>query len=420
MPDVRTTIRTRLALVHAAVFAAMAIVLVCGIYALTSRSLPAQSADPRSRVERALGLPAGTLVGTRPLRRPPVAPVSPQPDRRTLQRVAAGVQTQTRSELLSRLLTFSAALVLATTALTFAIGWITAGRSLRPLRRITARARTLSENDLSDPIALEGPSDELRELADTFDEMLARLDRAFAAQRLFAANASHELRSPLTRIRTKLDVTLGKPEVTRADLEEMGTSIRGAIDRSAALIESMLVLARARGQLLRREVAVDELASAALTALQGELAERRIAVTSTLGSCTVSGDPFLLEQLVRNVVENAVLHNVDGGWMHVRTEANGIARLRVANSGALPPDSSVDDLFLPLHRGSPDRIYLPVAGFGLGLSIVREVSEAHGGRVTAEPLADGGLSVEVALPRAEPASAREAATFGQPSLPAAP
>jgi signal transduction histidine kinase len=282
------------------------------------------------------------------------------------------------------------------------VGWIMAGRSLRPLRRITARAKTISQQDLHEPIALHGPHDELRELADTFDQMLARLDRAFKGQRLFAANASHELRTPLTRIRARLDVTLSNPVVTRADLERMAGTIRDAIDRSTALIDSLLVLARTGGGLERQPVAIDEVTRSVLGDLQSDVTTRNISVTTNLAPCAVTGDPVLLEHLVRNVLDNAVAHNVDGGWMSVETEIKDMTLLRVSNGGLMISRSSVDDLFIPLHRGRFDRMHASDSGFGLGLAIVKAVAEAHRGRVRAEPLEAGGLEVEISLPAASP------------------
>jgi signal transduction histidine kinase len=309
---------------------------------------------------------------------------------------------------------------LATTFLTFVIGWAMAGRSLRPLRRITARAKTLSERDLHEPIALSGPHDELRELADTFDEMLARLDRAFAGQRLFAANASHELRTPLTRIRTKLDVTLAKPDVTRSDLDEMGATIRGAIDRSAALIDSLLMLARTQGQIQHQAVAIDDIVRSVLDDLNEGVTRGRVSVTMSLAPCTVSGDPVLVEHLVRNVLDNAITHNVDDGWVDVETETNGSARFRVSNSGAVMSRSSTEALFLPLHRGDTDRTHALGAGSGLGLAIVKAVADAHRGWVIAEPLDEGGLAIEVALPAAEPLPAQRQGSLTDPRTAAGP
>ncbi|MDP9225918.1 MAG: HAMP domain-containing histidine kinase, partial [Actinomycetota bacterium] len=367
-----TSIRLRLALSQAFIFAAMAMALVAGIYVLTARSITAQSPDPRSRVERALGLPPGTLFGKRPIkgqfsrprdrRSPRKLPLPSGRDRRTLGEIAAGVQAQTRSQLLKKLIVFSGFLVVAATLLTLGVGWFMANRSLRPLRRITARAKTLSAGNLHEPIALHGPKDELRELADTFDEMLARLDRAFAGQRLFAANASHELRTPLTRIRTKLDVTLAKSDVTRADLEHMADTIRGAIDQSTALIDSLLTLARARGELRCEAVAVHEIAGMVLEDLQIVASSKSVEIATTLQPCTVSGDPVLLEHLVRNLLENAIIHNVEHGWVRVGTTIDDMAHVRVANSGRLMAPSSIEALFVPLHRGYEDRMHIPGRG----------------------------------------------------------
>jgi signal transduction histidine kinase len=378
-------------------FAVMATALVVGVYELTAHSISSTSNDPRLRAEQVLGLPSGSLLGKRPIGHLlPLPSVGPR--RPNLGQIAAGVQAQTRSALLGRLLVFSAALVVATTVLIFIVGWFLARRGLRPLRRITARARTLSESNLHEPIGLEGPRDELWELAETFDEMLARLERAFAAQRLFAANASHELRAPLARIRAKLDVTLAEPTVSRDELEEMATTIRDAIDRSTELIDALMTLTRAQGQPEREVVLVDDLVRAALTEVDEAANARRVSIASSLSPCPVRGDAILLEHLVRNVLDNAVTHNVDGGWVDVRLERDHVVRLCVSNGGPTISSSSTEELFLPLHRGDSDRLHVPGGGFGLGLAIVRAVAEAHGGGVSAEPLADGGLVIDVELP----------------------
>jgi signal transduction histidine kinase len=394
---VRTPIRLRLALAHAFVFAVMATALIAGVYELTAHSISSTSDGPRLRAEQILGLPSGSLLGRRPSGHLLPSP-SFGPRRPNLGQIAAGVQAQTRSALLGRVLLFSVALVAVTTILTFIVGWFPARQSLKPLRRITARARTLSETNLDEPIGLDGPRDELRELAETFDEMLARLERAFAAQRLFAANASHELRAPLARIRAKLDVTLAEPTVSRDELEEMATTIRDAIDRSTELIDALMTLTRAQGQLERQVVLLDDLVRTAVIDIDEAVNARRVSITSSLSPCPVRGDAILLEHLVRNVLDNAVTHNVDGGWVDVLVERDHVVRLSVSNGGPTIPRSSTEELFLPLHRGESDRLHVPGGGFGLGLAIVRAVAEAHGGSVSAEPLADGGLVIDVELP----------------------
>jgi signal transduction histidine kinase len=394
----RTTIRLRLALAQAGIFAIVAAALVGGIYLLTARSLGPDSTGPRSKAERALGLPAGTLIGDLGLPTRGDLPSGSISHRPPLFQIAADVQAQTRAQLLERVLLFSAILVGVAIIVTFVVAWLVARRSLRPLRRITSRARSISANDLRQPIALEGPRDELRELADTFDEMLGRLDRTFEGQRLFAANASHELRTPLTLIRTKLDVTLAKPDVSREELDRMARTIRAAVDRSSRLIDALLTLARTSGPLAHEAVALDRTARDVLDDLHDEAEQRAISVESDLISCAVVGDPVLLDHLVRNVLSNGVVHNVEGGVLEVHTYQDDKAHLIVTNGGPVIPTSCVKDLFLPLHRGGSDRIQDGTQGFGIGLAIVKAVTEAHGGSVIATALADGGLSVEIALP----------------------
>ena len=412
----RATIRLRLALIQTAIFAVVAAALVLGVYALTASSLSASSTEPRSRAERLLGLPAGTLLD-RSTRGDFTLPSSPLPRRPTLPQIAADVQAQTRAQLLDRVLRFSVILVGIATFVTFVAGWLMARRSLRPIRRITSRARMISENDLRQPIAMEGPRDELHELADTFDEMLGRLDRAFAAQRLFAANASHELRTPLTLIRTRLDVTLAKPNATREDLEAMAKVIREAIERSARLIEGLLMLARANGPVAPETVALDGLVRDTLDDLREQADRRALSIVARIDPCAVVGDPLLLKHVVRNVLENAIIHNVEGGHIEVRAWRDTRARVLVSNGGSMIVPTAVDDLFLPLHRGGADRVQDGSSGFGLGLAIVKAVTEAHHGSVVATALADGGLAVEIALPPAGSTNDVTESTELQVSLP---
>jgi signal transduction histidine kinase len=396
----RPTIRLRLTLLHTLLFFMTALVLVAGIYLLTGDSVALHLTDPRSRIERAVGLPSGALSRDRGLL-PRGEDLTMGARRPTLLQLAVGAQTRTRSQLLTRLLLFSAALLIVMTLVSLGLGWVMAGRILRPLRRITDRARSLSETDLHERIALGGRRDELRELADTFDDMMSRLDAA-SSQRLFVANASHELRTPLTRIRTKLDVTLSKPEVTTADLDDMAATIRDAVDRSSSLIDSLLTLARSQGELNVKPVALDVIGSAVAAGLQKGAKDRGIRVETAIAPCLVSGDPLLLEHFVTNLVDNAIKHNVAGGWVKLWVEPrDGTALFRIANSGAVLAGSTVDELFVPLHRGQADRLHAPNAGYGLGLSIAKAVVEAHGGSISASPVPEGGLAVEAVLPAIE-------------------
>jgi signal transduction histidine kinase len=308
--------------------------------------------------------------------------------------------------------------VLGLTALgSLGLGWLVAGRVLRPLQQITATAQRLSERTLDQRIALDGPNDELKELADTFDRMLARLDAAFDAQRRFAANASHELRTPLAITRTEVDVALADPDTSPAELRAMAERVRDATERSERLIEGLLTLARSERQ--PRVWEPVDLADAAAQALEHARREDGAAglrVVSGLRVAPVEGDPALLERMVANLVENAVRHNQPDGWLEVTTGiSDGRVFVNVANGGREIPADRVESLFEPFRR-LHGRVASPAAGAGLGLSIVRAVARAHGGDAHARALAGGGLEVTVRLPvRTEASTAippRQAALTG--------
>jgi signal transduction histidine kinase len=290
--------------------------------------------------------------------------------------------------------------VLALVALgSLGLGWLVAGRVLRPLHQITATAQRLSERTLDQRIALQGPDDELKELADTFDRMLARLDAAFDAQRRFAANASHELRTPLAITRTEVDVALDDPDTPREELRAMAERVRDATQRSERLIEGLLTLARSEQQPRAWQPA--DLADATAQALahargQDDLAGLR--VVSGLRPAPVAGEVALLERMVANLVENAVRHNQPGGWLDLASgTGDGRAFVRVANGGGAIPADQVEALFEPFRR-LHGRVASPAPSAGLGLSIVRAVARAHGGDAHATALAAGGLEVTVRLP----------------------
>jgi len=303
-----------------------------------------------------------------------------------------------RSRTLSYLLDYSLAALAALVVGSAWLGWIVAGRVLRPVHAITAAARQASEENLSERIALAGPHDELKELADTFDAMLGRLDAAFASQRRFVANASHELRTPLTVMRTAIDVTLAKPDRTPAHLEAMAVEVRHAADRAEALIEALLTLARSdRGNGPRERLDVAVLAEDALDAAAPAIRARPVTVQAALRPAEALGDPVLVERLVTNLIDNAIRYNIPNGWVQVATGTrDGMAFIDVANGGPLIPAELVPSLFEPFRRlseraGTPD-------GTGLGLSIVRSVATAHHGQATARQLPAGGLEVSVSLP----------------------
>jgi signal transduction histidine kinase len=309
------------------------------------------------------------------------------------------VRESARGELLR-----SAGLVFAVVAVVGVVAsYVLAGRALQPVSRVTSTARRLSEETLDQRISLDGPQDELKELADTFDAMLARLDAAFDSQRRFVANASHELRTPLSVIRTEVDVTLGDPGASMAELRTMGDVVREASIRADRLVDALLVLARsdaqAREGLAQREpVDLAALVPGAVAAVAAEASARGLEVSTETRPAPAEGDPQLLERLVGNLVENAVRHNVDGGWVTVRTgtDAGVGAWLAVLNTGPSVPADEVEELFEPFRRGGTART--GSRGAGLGLSIVRAVAVAHGGAVCAAARSEGGLEVTVRLP----------------------
>jgi len=310
-----------------------------------------------------------------------------------------------RRQTLERLLAYSLVALGAMTVVSGGLGWVMAGRVLRPVSSITAAARRASEQHLGERLALAGPHDELRELADTFDQMLERLDAAFASQRRFVADASHELRTPLTVMRTAIEVTLAKPARTPEQLEVMAAKVARSAAQAEAMIEALLTLAASEQAPAGPELV--DLATAAEDAAESAAARAReldLRVDTDLAAAPACGNRLLLERMVGNLVDNAVRHNIPGGWVSINTgTGEHRARFDIANSGPVIPEDLVPALFEPFRRVEERTSVRD--GTGLGLAIVRSIGAAHGAVVEAHSLPAGGLRILVTLPLADGADA---------------
>jgi len=324
----------------------------------------------------------------------------------TLRVVGVGQVTLDRPHLL-----IASGITLAVIAVAAAaIGWLIAGRVLRPLRTITAAARRISASSLHERLALHGPDDELKELADTLDSLFARLETSFDAQRRFAANASHELRTPLTRERALLQVTLADPAATTGTWEAAGRELLASNAEQERLIEALLTLASSEaGPGERKRLDLAAISGAALAVSRPAIRLLGLNVHADLRPAILEGDPLLVQQLVTNLIDNAVRHNIAGGDIQIVTgTASGHAVLSVTNSGQVIPPAEVNRLFQPFERLGSRPARRDGHGHGLGLSIVRAIATAHGATIGARARPGGGLAVDVTFvppppgPRASP------------------
>jgi signal transduction histidine kinase len=391
------TVRTRLTLLYTGLFALCGAIVVAVSYTLVAHQ-PTQGQGQQDPSRDSV--PAGIAAQCRS----EVPGV--HPDKGVIAQCISYLQQQgaqvQRDLTLSHLLQYSLITVAVVIALAAVLGWIFSGRALRPVQQITMAARAASERNLSARVAPTGPRDELRELAETFDEMLGRLQAAFEGQQRFIANASHELRTPLAVMRATVDVVLGNPASTPGDLRGMGADIRAAVDHAEHLIGALLILARnERGLTVCEEV---DLATAAEDVLDAaHLGSQR--VHATLEPAVISGDLVLAERLIANLVDNAARYNLPAGdiWIGTRTTA-GSSQLTVANTGPVISPADAGRIFEPFQRLTDRTSH---DGFGLGLAIVASIATIHGGTAIACHRDDGGLSVTVTIPSAG-APARDA------------
>ncbi|MFD8973725.1 MULTISPECIES: sensor histidine kinase [unclassified Streptomyces] len=387
-PLLRPTIRIRLTLLYGGMFLIAGILLLSIIYLFTAQTLSESAAQLPFKIVK------GEVLPTTSWCRLPNTGTGDQFN----DAVSVCLRYQS-DRALEDLLRRSLFALLGLSIIAFAFGYAMAGRVLSPLGRITRTARQVAGSDLARRIELDGPDDELKELADTFDEMLERLERAFTAQQRFVANASHELRTPLAINRTLLEVHLSDPGAP-VELQQLGKTLLATNERSEQLVEGLLLLARSDNQIIERK-AVDlaEVASRAIDQTHAEATAKGVEVRGERAPAVVQGNGVLLERIALNLLQNAVRYNVpEGGWVEVTTDIqHGQAVLTVSNTGPVVPAYEIDNLFEPFRRLRQERTGSD-KGVGLGLSIARSVARAHGGRIIAEPREGGGLVMRVTLP----------------------
>jgi signal transduction histidine kinase len=369
----RRSVRLKLTLLYGALFLASGVGLLALTYLLIATRFPV-------RVHRE------TLFGSSP-----ISGLLGMPQEPSLAQMRAQANAD-KAAALHDFMTQSEIALAIMTVISIALGWLLAGRVLRPLRTITATARRLSATSLHERLALSGPDDELKELGDTFDSLLARLEGAFEAQRQFVANASHELRTPLARQRTLIEVALADPRPSTAVLQTACRRALAASEQQERLIDALLTLAHSqRGLEYHAVVDLAAVTGEVVASRQADADRAGLTVTTELGPARALGDARLVERLATN----AVRHNVPGGWVQARTRTeSGRGVLAVANSGPVIPAAEVGRLFQPFQRLGTERTSSS-EGAGLGLSIVNAIVVAHDAHVWARALPEGGLEVQV-------------------------
>jgi signal transduction histidine kinase len=425
----RWTLRVRLTLLYGGTFLVCGAALLAVTYALVShgitggegielhgggggggRAAPGGGKEPLS-AGSAIPLPPATLP--KPKAPPGIARIDQSPAGQEFLRAA---EVQLRVEELHRLEIESAIALGIMAILSALLGWFVAGRALRPLRTITATAREISAASLDRRLALEGPADELKDLGDTIDALLARLEDSFTAQRAFIANASHELRTPLALSRAMLGFALADPDLTFTALKATCQEVFDAGSDHDQLIEALLILARSQQGVEHRQpvslaAAVEDVISAPLPPGIADGIKVDIALTPAW----VSGDPRLIRQLVTNLVENALRYNVPDGEIRVSVEAHeDHAILTVDNTGRHVPADQIERLLQPFQRLKPDRTG-DNTGHGLGLSIVRAITTAHNATLQIQPNPDGGLRVRISFLLAAAAEERPRSVTAAPA-----
>ncbi len=367
------TLRMRLAVLYGAFFCVAAGVLLAGVAALvqgglvrrSSSSAPSQQTSPPAGCSFVPSAAHPCFVGT------------------TTHQVPVGL----------------VAIAVVLVALSVGVGWLIAGRSLRPLREIITSARAISASNLHERLALGGPDDEFTELGETLDDLFGRLEASFESQRRFVANASHELRTPLAAERTLLQVALADPGATAQTLRSTCQEVLELGEQQEQLIGALLTLASSERGVERWEpFDLAEVAGKVILDRRREAERRGIRVDGVLSAAPVTGDPALAESLVANLADNALRYNLPGGRVEISTTtAAGQAVISVSNTGTVIPPGEVDRLFEPFQRLGTERVRRD-GGLGLGLAIVRAIASAHGATLAAQARPAGGLDIEVRFP----------------------
>jgi signal transduction histidine kinase len=401
----RRTVRMRLTLIYGGLFLLCGAGLLAITYVLVSNGFTVgyfSSTGPN-------GFTVGSYVGAhgaRPRGGPPAGlqnsgpravKLSPRQAQAVVRQMQALAVSQHASEL-HQLLIYSGVALAIMAVMSVGFGWVMAGRVLRPLRTITAAARDISATSLHRRLALKGPDDELKDLGDTFDGLLGRLEASFSSQRQFVANASHELRTPLAWQRTLVQVALADPDADAASLRAAHERVLASGAHQERIIEALLTLTRGQAGLDKREhFDLGPLASRVLLTRHADADDRQLDIHTALAPAPAAGDPRLAERMIANLVDNALRHNVPGGHIEVVTGTrDSRAVLSVINTGPLVPAEAIGRLLQPFQRLAPDRTGHG-EGLGLGLSIAQAIARAHEAALTLRPQPSGGLQVEVSF-----------------------
>jgi signal transduction histidine kinase len=403
----RITLRTRLTMIYGGLFFAGGVLLLGVTYALLTQQLDRSGPRLVSESRADSGTPSAEPSGEPHSDRTLVSDggAVPPSDFDDLENWMGVERNRLRDVATNSLLTQGGLALLAVGGVAAGFGWLIAGRVLAPLHRVTDTAHRIASSPAADRglherIALRGPDDEVKDLADTFDTMVERLDRSFDGQRRFVANASHELRTPLTLGRALVEVAMHRKTASE-DVRQLGENLLEINTRHERLITGLLLLARSENEIAERlPVDLADVVTHVTDQITAEAERVGVTVQDKAEEALVLGDALLLERLVHNLVENGIRHNTgDGGWVQVvsRTNDEGRAEVEVTNSGPAVPPYELPALFEPFRRLGVDRV-VTSKGAGLGLSIVRSIARAHGGEALARPREDGGLTVTVTLP----------------------